>query len=180
MVVTKKRKGRNNPVKNEIKVRQINENKFLDPRYRTSPRYTFLQHIRVALRWATRNYDISRPHVEMVLYFYGVGVFKPRDFHSYCKIIQINSDDILKFMLDSGWFIIWRDDKNARSKLYVLSDKAKRMCDTLHKICTGETLIPESPRSNFMIGKENPRIDGYYMDIIKQMNKKVREGRKKE
>jgi hypothetical protein len=172
----RKRIERPKPVKNEVKVRKVNENKFEDARYRTSPRYTFLQYVTVAYKWAMTNYDITRKNLELIFYLYGVGTFTKKEFTLYSRLSNVNARVIMKRLIDGGWIIIWRDYSRYNAALFVLSDKAKKMCDKIHKICLGEILISEDPRVNFIadVNEKTPRINRYYMDVIKEMNKKVR------
>jgi hypothetical protein len=177
----RKRMERPKPVKNEIKVRKVNENKFEDARYRTSPRYTFLQYIKVAYKWAMTNYDISRRNLELLFYLYGIGTFTKKEFVFYSRLLMPNGMALFNSLMKHGWIVMWRDYSKLNPALFVLSDKAKKLCDKVHKICLGEIEISENPRVNFIAEKnENtPRINMYYMYVIRDMNKKFREKKQK-
>lgn len=140
-------------------------------RHRISRDYDFLQYIRPVFKWATTNYDISRPHLEMLLYLYPKGLFTKNEFVSYHRIIGMYQSKNLKLLIDKGFIYIWRPRKANDKALYALTNKAKRLCGKMHKVLVGDSELPIDPVNNVLAKEGRPRIDGYYMDAIKKMNK---------
>lgn len=142
------------------------------PRYRSRVEYDFLKYIRVVFKWAVDNHpELSKPEIELLLYLYGVGAFSKKQFNDYHKLMGLYSIKTLKKFEEGGWIKLWRARKGREHALYTLTHKAKMMCSKMHKFSCGEEEIPDNPVSNKMMRKDAPRINGYYMDIIKRMNK---------
>lgn len=141
------------------------------PRYRSKRDYDFLQYIRIVFKWATENYDLTRPELELLLYLYPMGTFTKYEFFQFTKTVSMYQNRLLDKFIDNGYIHIWRTKKGNESRLYALTNKAKTLCSRMHKFCTGEINMPESPRFNNLAKNDDKRINGYYMDIIKKMNK---------
>lgn len=162
-----------------MEVRSITKNKKPKSVYTTSQDYDFLRHIRVVMRWATHNYEIGRPQVEVLLYLYPLGTFTRSQFKSFYRVIGINHSLMLQEYIRDGWIVQWRPRKRNQRELFTLSTRAKGMCSRMHKMCLGELPIPEESRSNKLV-QSDKRIDGYYMDIIRDMNKQRDKALKKD
>lgn len=133
--------------------------------------YDFLKYIRIVFRWAQENYpDLSRSDIEFLLYLYGMGAFTKKDFNDYHKTIGMYSLKLLDRYQKDGYVVMWRPKKGSVHALYVLSNKAKIMCNKMHKFACGVDEIPLSSETNNMGKKDNPRINRYFLDIIKKMN----------
>lgn len=141
------------------------------PRYRSRVDYDFLKYIRIAFKWATDNHDLTRPEVELLLYLYGCGAFSSAQFNEYHKTLGLYAVKTKKAFEREGWIKLWRNRTSNHHKLYTLTEKGKRFCNLMHKYCAGLEEIPLTERSNKMLGKDKPRINNYYLDIIKKMNK---------
>lgn len=141
------------------------------PRYRSRVDYDFLKYIRVVFKWATDNHDLTRPEVEFLLYLYGCGAFSSTQFNEYHKLLGLYATKTKKGFEKRGWIKVWRNRTSNHHKLYTLTEKGKSLCNKIHKYCAGIEEIPTTARSNKMIGEDKPRINGYYLDMIKQMNK---------
>lgn len=145
--------------------------KYPKPRYRAKLKYDFLQYTRIVFKWATENYNLRRPEIEMLLYLYPKGTFTQTEFTTFHKTIGMYQQKAFREIIAEGWILMWRPRRGHQSALYCLSDKAKRMCSRMHRICTGEEEIPTNPRANALASNNDKRINGYYLDIIKKMNK---------
>lgn len=165
----------------EIKINELKTKHKKPPtRYRSTRDYDFLQYIRLVYNWAYRNSDLNKGELEMLLYLYPRGVFKKATFFKYQKTISIKQQLVLRSLLDRGWLVVWRPKTRDRAMLLTLSQKAKKLCDRMHKMLVGEMDMAETPDKN-EIAKKKLTIDKYVMDIIKEMNshnKKIREGDK--
>jgi hypothetical protein len=132
--------------------------------------YDFLQYIRIAFNWACTSHDISRPYLELLLYIYPIGLFKRTDIEIFTRTLDMKYARVFNKLVEDGWVVLWRAKKGRQSALYTLSTKGKILCGKLHKICTGESQIPET--SHNALVSSSKTVDKYYMNVIKQMNKK--------
>lgn len=147
-------------------------NKSPKPRYRTSREYDFLQYIRVIMKWATVNNDLVRGEVEILLFLYPKGAFSAKTFNDYHRTFGMYQRKLMAKFINEGWITLWRPKKGRQNALYTLTNKAKKLCDKMHKFSTGEEAIPETPYNKLTKkGEDAPRIHTYYMDAIKRMNK---------
>lgn len=141
-------------------------------RYRSRVEYDFLKYIRIIFKWATDNYpDLNRPQIEFLLYLYSLGAFSRKQFDDYHKLIGLYSVKTLKKFQDEGWITKWRTRKGNSHALWVLTHKGKLMCSKMHKFAAGVEEIPMNPTTNVMMRDDAPRINNYYMNMIKRMNK---------
>lgn len=142
------------------------------PRYRSRIEYDFLKYIRVVFKWAVENYpDLSRPQVELLLYLYGTGAFSMKQFNDYHKLVGMYAIKSLKKFEKDGYIKLWRRRKGKDHALYTLTHKAKILCGKMHRYSCGVEEMPDNPVStNKMIREGAPRINNYYLDIIKRMN----------
>lgn len=142
------------------------------PRFRSRIEYDFLKYIRVVFKWALDNYpDLSKPEIEFLLYLYGIGAFSKKQFDDYHKLLGLYSIKTLTKFEDDGWIRLWRPKASKTHALYTLTQKAKIMCNKMHRFSCGVEEIPLNPVSNAMAKKDAPRINTYYLDMIKKMNK---------
>jgi len=141
------------------------------PRHKSTRDYDFLQYVRPVFRWATKNSNLNRSQVELLLYLYPKGVFTKKEFYDYHKIMGIYQIKTFNLFMENGFMNVWRPKKVGQKALYVLTNKAKQLCDKMHKFLTGEKEIPVSPQHNILAKDTGVRINTYYMDIIKKMNK---------
>lgn len=141
-------------------------------RYRSRIDYDFLKYIRIIFKWASENYpDLTRPQIEFLLYLYGVGAFSKKQFNDYHRLLGLYAIKTLQKFLDEGWIKVWRVRKGKEYALYTLTHKSKIMCNSMHKFACGLEEIPMNMSANRMARKDAPRINNYYLDMIKRMNK---------
>lgn len=141
-------------------------------RYNSRVEYDFLKYIRVAFKWAVENHTtLTRSQIELLLYLYNMGPFSMAQFNEYHKLVSIYHVKTIQQFIDEGYVKVWRvGDGKKSSKLYALTQKAKILCSRLHKICCGLEEISLNANSNKMIREGAPRINNYYLDVIKKMN----------
>jgi len=142
------------------------------PQYNSVRDYDFLQYIRVVFKWALQNNpDLNRGKLEMLLYLYPKGAFTYAQFHKYYKLIGMYQSKALTEFINNGYIRVWRMPKRGEAKLYALTDTGKKLCDTMHKYCTGDKELPID-ESNTLSTDKSKRNNSYYMDMIKDMNKR--------
>ena len=160
------KKGYGNTIKNETKKPY--------PRYRSRVEYDFLKYVRLVFKWAQENYGLSRPRLELILFLYGTGAFSKKQFSDYHKTVGMYADKSMDQLVKEGWIVLWRpaNRKEKIHSLYTLTQKAKIMCNKMHKYSAGINEVPMSSDHNVLVqNKEEKRINGYYLDAIKRMNK---------
>jgi len=141
-------------------------------RYRSRIEYDFLKYIKVVFKWANDNYpDLTRPQIELILYLYSLGAFSKRQFSDFHKIIGLYQQRTLNYFIKKGYVMLWRERNSKSPALYVVTQKGKTMCNKMHRYCCGVEEMPETKELNNMMKDDAPRINGYYMDIVKKMNK---------
>lgn len=133
--------------------------------------YDFLQYIRIIFKWACSNYEITRPNLELILGLYPLGVFKKSDFEIFSRTIDMSSKRVFNKLIDDGWIKVWRPYKRGQAALYCLTTKGKIMCGKIHKICVGESQIPEYKYGNSLM-TSGKAVDKYYVEAIKRMNQR--------
>lgn len=140
-----------------------------DSIYTTKKEYAFLKYIRPTFKWAKVFSGLSRAKIELLLYLYDEGTFTKRKFNQFHKIIAIYEFKTFDELIKKGFIVMWRDKKKNQSALYALTERGKIMCAKMHKILIGEMDVPETAIKT--LSKSDVRMDGYYMNVIKTMNK---------
>jgi len=156
---------------NEVIFKRVGRVKKPTKTFHQNLSYDFLQYIRIIFKWACSNYEISRPHLELLLGIYPLGVFKKAEFEIFCRTIDMNSKRLFTTMVEDGWIKLWRPYKRGQSALYCLTTKGKVMCGKIHKMCLGESKIPEYKYGNALM-TSGKAVDKFYMEAIKKMNQR--------
>jgi len=163
-------KENDNKVNRKVKVVSKTRNKPV-PTHRSSRDYDFLKYSRIVYKWAVANSGLSRGEVDLLLYLYPEGAFSYSKFHKFHKVLSMFQNKTLQKLLDESWIKVWREKTSKQTKLYVLTNKAKTMCDNMHKYLLGEKEIPMDNR-NKLVTDKSTRINDYYMAMINQMSKR--------
>lgn len=169
LAATKQRRA----IKKELQVKNksVTKHKPL-PQHNSVRDYDFLQYIRIVFKWALKNHpELTRAKLEMLLYLYPKGAFTYSKFHKYYKTIGLYQSKALTEFIEQGYMKVWQQKKGKATKLYTLTSKAKDLCDMMHKYCVGDLKIDTS-NSNALIEDKSIRINTYYADMIKDMNKR--------
>ena len=152
--------------------KNVTKNKQPKPRFRTEREYDFLSNTRIVFKWATENHDLTRAKLELLLYLYSKALFNKKQLADFHKTIGIYQQKTLHEFLDKGFIMLWRVRSRQECALYALTEKGKRLCARMHLMCTGEEKIPLTKVTNRMLSKKDaPRIDGYWLDMMKRNNK---------
>lgn len=148
------------------------------PQHSSVRDYDFLENIRVVYKHVLANApDLNRGRLEMLLYLYPKGAFSFSEFHRYYKLVGLYQKGALKKYIKNGYIFVWREKTNHAIRLYALTNKAKSLCDDMHKFCTGEKDMPSTESTNKLFTDTGVRIDGYYSDMIKVINKRNKRNR---
>lgn len=142
------------------------------PQHNSVRDYDFLQYIRIVFRWALSNHeDLNRGKLEMLLYLYPKGAFSFSEFYKFHKTVSLYQRKTLDELMKAGYIMVWRPKTGNEVALYSLTNKAKKLCDSMHKYCVGEEELP-TDFSNKLFDKGGKRINNYFADMIKDMNKR--------
>lgn len=139
-------------------------------KYKHDIKYDFLTYMRLVMKWAVANNDLTRPQVELLLFLYGQGKFSQKQFFDYHTTLGIYQIKGFQQFIEDNWIKIYRPKKGRECALYIITTKGQRLCSRMHKMCAGEEKIPTSPRSNNLAKSSKP-IDRYYLEAIKKMNR---------
>ena len=168
-------------IKKKIKAKRVNNKSITKksplPQHNSVRDYDFLQYIRVVFKWAMKSHkDLNRGSLETLLFLYPKGAFTYTEFHTYYKTIGMYQNKVLAEFIENGYVRVWKKRTGRSPKLYVLSDKAKKLCDDMHKYCVGDKKMSTSI-DNAIVADEDVRINKYYVDMIKKMNKRKKVAR---
>lgn len=131
--------------------------------------YDYLKYHRIVFAWARQNYKVSTIEIEMMLFLYSEKVFTKTKFKEYSMIMPFDRRK-LERMIYHGWVQTWRNDTDHRYKTYELSQKAKRLVNSIYKKLEGEEKISELESSNILMDKTNSKTKMYSV-AIKKLNK---------
>lgn len=165
-----KRRNSKNAGYEEVIYKRVQDVKTPSKTFHQKIGYDFLQYIRIVFKWACESNNISRPNLELLLYLYPIGLFKKSDFEIFVKTLDMVHSRPFRQLQNDGWITLWRPKKHKDAALYTLSTKGKILCGKMHKICTGETSIPETKHNPIVTSTKN--VDKYYLEIIKKMNQR--------
>jgi hypothetical protein len=140
---------------------------------RTLPDHDFLKYWRVIRYWVKAKYGLGTPDLEMLLFLYSEQIFNKTQFKEYEEIM---SWDINRFnkLLKEEWIHVWRKRQGKQTTLYELTYKSKRIINTIYKKVNGEE-IAETATANPLFKNDVSYMDKVYRNMIKEMNKEIRE-----
>ena len=157
-----------------MKVNPYAKKKAPEPKYNTRVQYDFLSYLRLVMRWAFSNHDLTKPEIELMLYLYGEGNFSQRQFSDYYRTLGLYQIKGFTKFKEDGWIKQFRARSGKQCALYSLTSKGLRLCSRMHKMCTGEEPIPVMKKTNKM-AESKKVIDKHYLTAIKRMNRRSKE-----
>ncbi len=135
----------------------------------------YLKYWRVVRYFIKIKYGISTVELDMLLFLYSEKYFGKEKFKEFNELLSWNVNRFDQ-LLKKGWIEVFRKRVGKHKTLYSLSFKANRMIDSIYKKLNGEQ-IPESPTSNPMFKSNVSYTDKVYRNMIKEMNKFIRQQR---
>ncbi len=142
------------------------------PQYNSVRDFDFLQYIRIVFKWAVKSHpSLNRAKIEMLLYLYPKGAFTYSQFHTYYKTIGIYQSKALTEFVKEGYIYVWKNRTGRSPKLYALTTKTKDLCNNMHKYCAGVEELPVDI-TNPLVADKEVRINRYFVNMIKDMNKR--------
>lgn len=143
--------------------------------YDSQTPYIFLQYIHLVMQWGSKKAGVNQRLMGLLLYLYPLGPFTAYQFSTMCKTVYMYQSKQLKKLIDKNLIVVWREKRKGEVKLYCLSAKAKNIISRMHTMCLGEEPFPETHRNP--LKHSGTKIDKYYMDMMKLINKKEKEKR---
>ena len=138
---------------------------------RDLPPMDFMKYWRVVRKWATINYDITMPELELLLFLRGEGLFTRADFSAFAVAMPWDAHRFQK-LLKAGWIMQWNETNYKRQKrLYEVSRKGKILVLTIYRKLLGEEPIAQHRTNNVIYKVKVPHSHKSLRSIIERMNK---------
>jgi hypothetical protein len=140
----------------------------------------YLKYWKVIRTYFKVKHNLSQAEIDMLLFLYSERYFNISTFKEYERLFTW---DIKRFhkLKSLGWIELFASKQKGRpamrsKALYCLSYKAKRMVNSMYKKIEGEE-IPETLCNNPLFKKNIKPSEKPYKNMIKIMNKEIRENR---
>lgn len=135
----------------------------------------YLKYWRVIKYFTQVKYELKAGDLDMLLFLYSEKYFGKQKFNEFNELLPW---DVKRFdkLLRDGWISVFRKREGNKKTLYEISYKGKRMISSIYKKLNGEE-IPMSESANPMFAKNVSYTDKVYRNMIKRMNKEIREQR---
>jgi hypothetical protein len=143
---------------------------------RSEPRHDFLKYLRVVRYWVAKNYDLTYPELEMLLFLYSETLFSDRDIKKFQRIMNWDANRFNK-LIEDDWIVLWRENTKTEKALYNVSFKGKKLMAEVYKRLNMEKEITTDPRQNKVFSKDAGYMDRGYQKMIKEMNEAVKRAR---
>lgn len=133
----------------------------------------YLKYWRVIRQYTKVRYGLSQSDLDVLLFLNSEGYFSKSKFSEFAQLVSWDEQRFARLLRD-GWIENFRERYNSRRALYSLSYKSRRMLDSIYKKLDGEE-ISEVPDNNPMFRKKVRFSDKVYRNMIKSMNKAIKE-----
>jgi hypothetical protein len=143
---------------------------------RVEPRHDFLKYLRVVRYWVAKNYDLTYPELEMLLFLYSETLFSDRDIKKFQRIMNCDANRFNK-LIEDDWIVLWRENTKTEKALYNVSFKGKKLMAEVYKRLNMEKEITTDPRQNKVFSKDAGYMDRGYQKMIREMNEAVKRAR---
>lgn len=136
------------------------------------PDHNQLKYWRIVRYWAKKKYSLTTEQLEILLYLYDQSLFSKSDFNEFEGLLPWDKTRFQEF-IKQGLIIVWRDHVGYKkqAKMYTLSVKSKRICNSIYKKLHQEEKIPENPHNN-PVFRGKGYADKMYRKLMKKMNEK--------
>ena len=140
-----------------------------------SKNHDYLKYWRVIKYFTQVKYKLKSGDLDMLLFLYSEKYFGKQKFNEFNELLPW---DVKRFdkLLRDGWISVFRKRQGNKKTLYEISYKGKRMISSIYKKLNGEE-IPMSESGNPMFATNVSYTDKVYRNMIKRMNKEIREQR---
>ena len=135
----------------------------------------YLKYWRVIRYFIKTKYNLTQADLDIILFLHDEDYFSKDKFSEFDRLLSWNINRFDKLLSD-GWIEVFRKYDGRKKGLYTLSYKSNRVVTSIYKKLSGEE-IPVSPSSNPMFAKNVPYTHKVYRNMIKDMNKVIRQQR---
>jgi hypothetical protein len=140
-----------------------------------SRKHDYLKYWRVIRYYVKVKYGLNQADLDMLLFLYSESYFSKDKFKEFNEILPWDEKRFGRLLRD-GWIEVFRKRSGQYKGLYQLSYKAVRMISSIYKKLNGEE-IPVSLSQNPMFLKNVSYADKVYRNMVKEMNKVIRQQR---
>jgi|TARA_R100000479_G_scaffold56727_1_gene26946 hypothetical protein len=135
----------------------------------------YLKYWRVIRYFIRAKYKLTTADIETLLFLKTESYFGKDKFREFRKLLSWDKSRFERLLRD-GWIQVFRKRTGKSKTLYCLSYKSKRVINSIYKKLNGEE-IPTSPSQNPMFLKNVSYTDKVYRNMIKDMNKFIKQQR---
>jgi hypothetical protein len=140
-----------------------------------SKNHDYLKYWRVIKYFTQVKYKLKAGDLDMLLFLYSEKYFGKQKFNDFNELLPWDVKRFDKLLRDE-WISVFRKRQGNKKTLYEISYKGKRMISSIYKKLNGEE-IPMSESGNPMFATNVSYTDKVYRNMIKRMNKEIREQR---
>tara|TARA_R100000781_G_scaffold114918_1_gene87860 strand:+ start:449 stop:880 length:432 start_codon:yes stop_codon:yes gene_type:complete len=135
----------------------------------------YLKYWRVIRYFVKAKYKLSQADLDVLLFLYSEKYFAKADFDNYNELLSWDKHRFDNLLRDK-WIEVFRKRVGNNKTIYQLSYKSDRLIKSIYKKLEGEE-IPTSVTGNPMFRHNVSYTDKVYRNMIKEMNKFIRQQR---
>tara|TARA_Y100000592_G_scaffold95661_1_gene162684 strand:+ start:7306 stop:7740 length:435 start_codon:yes stop_codon:yes gene_type:complete len=135
----------------------------------------YLKYWRVIRYFIKAKYKLTQADLDILIFLYDEPYFSKDKFNEFDELLSWNVNRFDQ-LLKNGWIEVFRKYDRKNKALYQLSYKSTRMIVSIYKKLNGEE-IPTSQSANPMFARNVSYTDKVYRNMIKEMNKSIRQQR---
>lgn len=135
----------------------------------------YLKYWRVIRYFVKAKYKLSQADLDVLLFLYSEKYFAKADFDNYNELLSWDKHRFDNLLRDK-WIEVFRKRVGNHKTIYQLSYKSDRLIKSIYKKLEGEE-IPTSVTGNPMFRHNVSYTDKVYRNMIKEMNKFIRQQR---
>ncbi|MDA9302851.1 hypothetical protein N9Q25_00495 [bacterium] len=135
----------------------------------------YLKYYRVVRQFIKKKYKLTQAELDVLLFLRSEEYFSKDKFNEFDELLSWDVNRFDKLRRDK-WIEVFRKRMGNRKALYMLSNKAKRVVNSIYKKLNGEE-IPTSNDGNPMFLQKVSYTDKVYRNFIKEMNAFTRQQR---
>jgi hypothetical protein len=137
-------------------------------------KYDYLKYWKVVREWHKIKYNLKLADLEMLLFLCSEDFFTSQQFYEYDDIFYWD-DKRLRNLIKDGWVKKHRKGTPGVASIYRVTEKTKRMVNSMYKTLNLQQEISESRLYNPVFKKKIPYSHKMMREAIKKMNKEIRE-----
>tara|TARA_R110000787_G_scaffold134839_2_gene247222 strand:- start:1926 stop:2360 length:435 start_codon:yes stop_codon:yes gene_type:complete len=135
----------------------------------------YLKYYRVVRQFIKKKYKLTQAELDVLLFLRSEEYFSKDKFNEFDELLSWDVNRFDKLRRDK-WIEVFRKRMGNRKALYMLSNKSKRVVNSIYKKLNGEE-IPTSNDGNPMFLQKVSYTDKVYRNFIKEMNAFTRQQR---